>query len=133
MKALVLHAANTPFSLEDVPDPVAGPGEAVARVITCGSGLTIQHIKAGRNLTQFPRIIGHEITGEIVEVGAGVGCYSGSALAFRISLVKTGHRDTCWGKTDAPILAGKCDPQGREIRLKRRCRPKERGRPCARP
>ena len=72
MKALVLHAANTPFSLEDVPDPVAGPGEAVARVIACGSGLTIQHIKAGRNPTAFPRIIGHEITGEIVEIGSGV-------------------------------------------------------------
>lgn len=72
MKALVLHAPNTPFSLEDVPDPVAGPGEAVARVISCGAGLTIQHVKTGRSPVEFPRIIGHEITGEIVEVGAGV-------------------------------------------------------------
>src|ERR1035437_3774889 len=48
MKAMVLRGPNTPFELAEVPDPVAGPGEAVARVITCGSGLTIQHIKAGR-------------------------------------------------------------------------------------
>jgi propanol-preferring alcohol dehydrogenase len=61
-----------PFELVQVPDPVAGPGEAVARVITCGSGLTIQHAKAGRRPIPFPRIIGHEITGEIVEVGPGV-------------------------------------------------------------
>src|SRR5579872_1903349 len=72
MKAMVLWGANLPFEMITVPDPVAGPGEAVARVITCGSGLTIQHIKAGRRKATFPRIIGHEISGEIVAVGAGV-------------------------------------------------------------
>src|SRR5712691_296270 len=72
MKAMVLTGPQRPFELTDVPDPVAGPGEAVARVITCGSGLTIQHVRAGRRQTQFPRIIGHEITAEIVAVGAGV-------------------------------------------------------------
>jgi propanol-preferring alcohol dehydrogenase len=72
MKAMVLTGANRPFELMQVPDPVAGPGEAVARVITCGSGLTIQHVKAGRRAARFPRIIGHEITAEIVALGAGV-------------------------------------------------------------
>jgi propanol-preferring alcohol dehydrogenase len=72
MKAMVLSGPNRPFELVQRPDPVAGPGEAVARVITCGSGLTIQHAKAGRRRIPFPRIIGHEITAEIVEVGAGV-------------------------------------------------------------
>ncbi len=72
MKAMVLRGPNTAFEPVEVPDPVAGPGEAVARVITCGSGLTIQHAKAGRRKIKFPRIIGHEITGEIVAVGGGV-------------------------------------------------------------
>ena len=72
MKAMVLTGPNRPFELMQVPDPVAGPGEAVARVITCGSGLTIQHVKAGRRAARFPRIIGHEITAEIVSPGAGV-------------------------------------------------------------
>ena len=72
MKAMVLNGPNRPFEPTEVPDPVAGPGEAVARVITCGSGLTIQHVKAGRRAARFPRIIGHEITGEIVSLGAGV-------------------------------------------------------------
>lgn len=72
MKAMVLHGPRQPFELVEVPDPVAGPGEAVARVIACGSGLTIQHVKAGRRQAQFPRIIGHEITAEIVATGAGV-------------------------------------------------------------
>jgi len=69
---MVLKGPNTPFVLSNVPDPVPGPGEAVARVLACGSGLTIQHVKAGRIAAEFPRIIGHEITGEIVAVGAGV-------------------------------------------------------------
>ena len=71
MKAMLLRGPNLPFELVQQPDPVAGPGEAVARVLTCGSGLTIQHAKAGRRQIPFPRIIGHEITGEIVEAGAG--------------------------------------------------------------
>lgn len=71
MKALVLHAPGA-FSLETVPDPVAGPGEAVVRVIACGAGLTIQHVKAGRAKVDFPRIIGHEITGTVAEIGPGV-------------------------------------------------------------
>jgi propanol-preferring alcohol dehydrogenase len=72
MKAMQLRGPNLPFERVQRPDPVAGPGEAVARVFTCGSGLTIQHAKAGRRTIEFPRIIGHEITGEIVEVGPGV-------------------------------------------------------------
>ena len=56
----------------DLPDPVAGKGEAVAKVLACGAGLTIQHLRAGRLPVNYPRIIGHEITAEIVEVGAGV-------------------------------------------------------------
>ena len=44
MKALVLRGPNTAFELTRVPDPVARPGEAVARVLACGSGLTIQHV-----------------------------------------------------------------------------------------
>jgi len=72
MKAMLLEGPNTAFELVNMPDPTAGPGEAVARVITCGSGLTIQHVKAGRRAAGFPRIIGHEISGEIVSVGPGV-------------------------------------------------------------
>ena len=68
MKALVLTQPNAPFEMSEVADPVAGPGEAVARVLACGSGLTIQHVKAGRIPVEFPRVIGHEITGEVVEV-----------------------------------------------------------------
>lgn len=72
MKAMVLKAKNVPLVLEAVPDPVPGPGEAVARVLACGAGLTIHHTRVGRVEVQYPRIIGHEITGEIVALGPGV-------------------------------------------------------------
>lgn len=72
MKAMLLKAAGAPLVLENVPDPVPGPGEAVARVLACGAGLTVHHARAGRILLKYPRILGHEITGEIVAVGRGV-------------------------------------------------------------
>ena len=73
MKAILLTGPGQPFELATVPDPTPGPGEAVARVLACGSGLTIHHARAGRlKLNHYPRIIGHEITGEIVALGAGV-------------------------------------------------------------
>ena len=72
MKAMVLTEPNKPFEYVDVPDPSPGPGEAVAKVISCGAGLTIQHIRAGRTKVDYPRIIGHELTGEIVAVGKNV-------------------------------------------------------------
>jgi propanol-preferring alcohol dehydrogenase len=73
MKALVVQERGGPFVMEERPDPIAGSGEAVARVMACGMGLTIQHTRMGRGQgANFPLIIGHEITAEIVEVGSGV-------------------------------------------------------------
>jgi len=72
VKAMVLKSKDAPFTLETVPDPVPGAGEAVAKVLACGAGLTVHHTRAGRSPVQYPRIVGHEITGEVVAVGAGV-------------------------------------------------------------
>ena len=73
MKALILKEPNEPFIFEDVSDPVPQSGEAVAKVLACGSGLTIQHVKAGRTKVDFPIIIGHEITAEIVDLRGDCG------------------------------------------------------------
>jgi propanol-preferring alcohol dehydrogenase len=73
LKALILKGPNEPFIFEDVPDPIPQNGEAVAKVLACGSGLTIQHVKAGRTKVNFPIIIGHEITAEIIELRGDCG------------------------------------------------------------
>lgn len=105
MKAMVLAGPNRPFELMTRPDPLPGPGEAVARVITCGSGLTIQHAKAGRRPgMKFPRIIGHEITGELVAVGAGV---SGLAVGDAVTAyyyLNCGHCRWCLANLE-PLCA----------------------------
>ncbi len=95
MKAMVLEAPNTPFISTEVPDPIAGPGEAVAKVYACGSGLTIQHFKAGRNPTTFPRIIGHEICAEIVEIGDGVDSLSVGDIVTSYFYMNCGHCKYC--------------------------------------
>lgn len=69
---MVLKSKGAPFTLETVADPVPGAGEAVAKVLACGAGLTVHHTRAGRSPVKYPRIVGHEITGEIVAVGSGV-------------------------------------------------------------
>ncbi len=95
MKAMILKGPKTAFERVDVPDPVAGPGEAVARVLACGSGLTIQHIKAGRIAAEFPRIIGHEITGEIVAVGKGASGLSVGDPVTAYYYLSCGHCRWC--------------------------------------
>ena len=95
MKALLLKGPNAPFEMSEVPDPVAGPGEAVARVFACGSGLTIQHVKAGRLPVQFPRIIGHEITAEIVQVGTGVKSLAVGDAVTAYAYLNCGHCRWC--------------------------------------
>ena len=100
MKAMLLRGPDTPFELVEVPDPVPGPGEAVARVITCGSGLTIQHAKAGRRKINFPRIIGHEITAEIVAVGAGVSSLKSGDAVTAYYYLNCGHCRFCLGNLE---------------------------------
>ncbi len=95
MRALVLHEANKPFDLIEVPDPVAGSHQAVAKVFACGSGLTIQHFKAGRVPAVFPRIIGHEICAEIVEVGAGVTSLEIGDIVTAYFYLNCGHCRMC--------------------------------------
>ena len=95
MKAMVLKAKNSPFVLETVPDPVPGPGEAVARVLACGAGLTIHHTRAGRMPVEYPRIIGHEITGEIVAVGSGVTALRNGDAVTAYYYLTCGHCHFC--------------------------------------
>jgi propanol-preferring alcohol dehydrogenase len=73
MKAMVLHGMGQPLRLEEVPVPKIGPTDVLVRVRACGIGLTVVNLIAtpGR-VTSYPRIPGHEIAGDVVEVGAAV-------------------------------------------------------------
>ncbi|HYK13309.1 MAG TPA: alcohol dehydrogenase catalytic domain-containing protein, partial [Burkholderiales bacterium] len=73
MKAMVLRAFGQPLELAEMPRPQVGPADVLVRVRACGIGLTVVNLLAtpGR-VTAYPRIPGHEIAGDIVEVGAAV-------------------------------------------------------------
>ena len=56
--------------VQDAPDPVAGPGEVVCRVLACGvCGSDVSETYVSRKL---PAVLGHEVVGEVLEIGAGV-------------------------------------------------------------
>jgi L-iditol 2-dehydrogenase len=57
-------------AVEERPDPVAGPGEVVCRVLACGvCGSDVSETYVSRKL---PAVLGHEVVGEVVSTGAGV-------------------------------------------------------------
>jgi L-iditol 2-dehydrogenase len=72
MRVARLHAPGD-LRIEDVPMPEAGPGEITIRVrscATCGTDAKIFH--HGHHHISLPRVLGHEIAGEVAEVGSGV-------------------------------------------------------------
>ena len=76
--------------LEHVPGPECGPDEVKLKVKncpTCGTDVKI-FFNGHQNLTQ-PRTTGHEVAGEVVEVGADVNEAYGSTGR---SMTAPGHR-----------------------------------------
>ena len=72
MRAMVLHTVGAPFELEERPIPRPAADEALIKVRACGAGLTVHHAKVGTSPANLPVIMGHEIAGEVVEVGSAV-------------------------------------------------------------
>src|SRR5438067_9428114 len=84
MKAMVLRELAGPLHLEEVAIPVPGPGEVRVRVRATGVGLTVVIMtRVPGRVTSFPRIPGHEVAGEVVELGS------------EVAHVKVGDRVTC--------------------------------------
>lgn len=72
MRAMVVKEWGQPFVLEERPDPTPGPGEAVMKVRAAGVGLTLVTMRTGVFGGEAPRVMGHELGGDIVAVGDGV-------------------------------------------------------------
>lgn len=81
MKAAVLTAPGT-LSIENVPRPQCGPGELLVRIESaaiCGTDRrTLHH---GHPRVRYPRILGHENSGVVVEVGLGCPLPVGARVA----------------------------------------------------
>jgi len=64
---------NRDVRLEEIPSPKIGPGEVLVKVVA--SGICGSDVMEWYRVKKAPRVLGHEIAGEIVEVGAGVARY----------------------------------------------------------
>ncbi|MEU6723894.1 zinc-dependent dehydrogenase [Nonomuraea wenchangensis] len=72
MKVARFHAPGD-IRIEDAPEPVAGPGELKIRVRNCSTcGTDAKIYKFGHHHIVPPRVMGHEIAGEVVDSGARV-------------------------------------------------------------
>jgi len=73
MRAMVLREPRLPLELERRPDPEPGAGEVRLRVEACAVCRTDLHVINGELPDpKLPLILGHEIVGQIAEVGSKV-------------------------------------------------------------
>lgn len=113
MRAVVVHAAKD-LRIDELPTPVAGPGEVAVRVVyggICGSDL--HYYGQGRNgafVVNEPMILGHEVVGVIEATGDGVAAdvVVGGSVAIhparpprRRAVLRAGATTCCRGATSA--------------------------------
>jgi 6-hydroxycyclohex-1-ene-1-carbonyl-CoA dehydrogenase len=74
MKAAVFYGPNQPLRVEEVSTPKPGAGELLVKVAACGVCHTdLHYIDHGvPTFKQPPMILGHEASGTVAELGAGV-------------------------------------------------------------
>ena len=68
-----MYYNNQDVRLEELPKPQIGPGELLIKVQA--SGICGSDVMEWYRITKAPLVLGHEITGEIAEVGKGVDRY----------------------------------------------------------
>ena len=71
MQAMRFHGVED-LRLEDIPVPKPGPGEVRIRPLAVGICGTDAHIFHGEFPAEAPRVLGHEMSGLVDAVGAGV-------------------------------------------------------------
>lgn len=80
MRAVRLQAAGR-IELVEVPDPSAGPGEVLVRVLAAGICGTDRHLYKGEFPCAPPVTLGHEFSGEVLVAGQGVTLPPGTRIA----------------------------------------------------
>jgi L-iditol 2-dehydrogenase len=68
-----MYYNNRDVRLEEMTTPQIGPGELLVKVIA--SGVCGSDVMEWYRIKKAPRVLGHEIAGEVVEVGEGVESY----------------------------------------------------------
>jgi L-iditol 2-dehydrogenase len=77
---VAMYYNNRDIRLEEMPIPRIGPGELLVKVVA--SGICGSDVMEWYRIKKAPLVLGHEITGEVAEVGAGVDRYRVSDRVF---------------------------------------------------
>ncbi len=72
MKAVVLPEVNGQMAVQEIANPQPKRGEVKIAVSACGVCHTDLHVIKGEVIFPTPAVLGHEISGTVVEVGEGV-------------------------------------------------------------
>ncbi|MEC4014790.1 S-(hydroxymethyl)mycothiol dehydrogenase [Streptomyces sp. H27-D2] len=72
VRGVIAPGKNEPVRVETIVVPDPGPGEAVVQIQACGVCHTDLHYKQGGINDDFPFLLGHEASGVVESVGAGV-------------------------------------------------------------
>ncbi len=99
MKAAVIDQVGPPGTIvvRELPDPVAGPGEVLVRVRAAAVNPIDTYVRAGSvamPLT-FPFIVGCDLAGEVVAVGAGVNVFKPGDRVWGSNQGVLGRQGTC--------------------------------------
>jgi L-iditol 2-dehydrogenase len=82
--------------LEDVIDPHPGRGDILIRVLNCSAcGTDVKIWRHGHHHIVPPRVMGHEIAGEVVEVGADVITWAPGDRVQVIAAIPCGKCEDC--------------------------------------
>src|SRR5512139_3992435 len=76
---------NRDVRIEEMPKPRPGPGELLMRIEA--SGICGSDVLEWYRIDRAPLVLGHEVSGQIVEVGENVKCYQAGdrvALAHHV-------------------------------------------------
>jgi L-iditol 2-dehydrogenase len=95
MRAAVLHGQED-LRVEDVPVPIAGPGELVLRVgaaLTCGTDLKVYRRGYHAKMLTQDRLFGHELAGTVAQVGEGITAF---AIGDRVLPLNSAPCDACF-------------------------------------
>jgi propanol-preferring alcohol dehydrogenase len=93
MRAMVLEKPGVALQLQEVPDPVPGPGQVLVKISACGVCRTDLHVVDGDlSEPKLPIIPGHEIVGTVSVLGADVNNFK---LGERVGIPWLGRTCGC--------------------------------------
>ena len=75
MRALLIESANAPFISQQIPRPIAGPGQVLVEIVASGVNPLDTKIRAGAAAHAkhpFPAVLGMDLAGVVSSIGAGV-------------------------------------------------------------